>query len=457
MIHGPYDSKLHLSTRTILLRGAHAGWRKSLACAAMLAASGCAGYVPHPLPASPQWAPGIDDHATPLSVDQVVSRALETSPDVRRAQHEVDIAKARGYADSLLPDPTLNFSTDRPGAAGFVPAFMVELSYEVSSLVDRPAKQRAANRLLEEKQLALEWTRWQVANRAYALYVQNVGLARLEDETSDMAAHQAGVANRLQSALERGDITRDPATLAQTRYDDSVQTSISTRQAHLKAAQALDTLLGLRPGTPLRLAKLPDPTDIPPDVISLALIDLGQHRPDLLALRAGYDAQDERYRAALLGQFPKLDIGVTRGRDTSAIYTSGIGISVTLPVFNGNRGNIAVEKATRESLYDEYAQRLDDAYTAVQGITADLRLQREQLQAARASESALKRSLDKARRAWLRGDITLSAFADIESQYLTQRIASEKLATQVLEQQATLCTLIGISAVDRQPLEQAMP
>ncbi|MEI5999789.1 TolC family protein [Paraburkholderia bengalensis] len=428
-----------------------------LACVALLLVGGCAGYVPRPLPEAPQWSSDSESTSAPLTVDQVVSRALEFSPEVRRAERDVDIAKAKSYADGLLPDPTLNFSTDRPGAAGYVPAFMVELGYEVSALVDRPAKKRAANAFLDGKRLALEWTRWQVANQAYALYVQNVSLTSLEDETSQRTAHQRDVANRMDIALEHAYVTRDAAMLAQTRYRDSELALSALRQEHLKAMQELNTLLGIRPGTRLALAAPPEPTDIPQDVIAQALADLAKHRPDLLALRAGYDEQDERYRAALLGQFPKLDIGVTRGRDTSAIYTTGLSVSVTLPLFNGNRGNIAIEKATRESLYDDYVQRLDDAYSAVDGITAELGVLQGQLHTSRASEYALKTSLEKARHAFEQGNLALPAFADIESQYLAQRIASEKLEGQVLQQHVALCTLIGVSAIDDEPLPQARP
>ncbi len=57
-------------------------------------------------------------------------------------------------------------------------------------------------------------------------------------------------------------------------------------------------------------------------------------RPDLLGLEAGYRAQDQRYRAALLAQFPALNVGFTRGRDNAGVYSSGIGITLSLPVFN---------------------------------------------------------------------------------------------------------------------------
>lgn len=423
-----------------------------LLVALLVALGGCASYVPAPLPATVEWSGSIAASTAPLSVDQVVERALEHSPDVRRAERELDLAAARKYADGLLPDPQLGFSTDRPGAVGFVPAFMAGLSYEVSGLVDRPATKRAAAAAFEKQQFALQWIRWQVANSAYALYVTDVGLARLEAEVEQLARDEQVVDDRMQRALARGDVTRDLALQSETAYRDSVQQRDTLRQDHLKTRQELSALLDLPPGARLQLAAPGEPQDVPHDAVRDALASLGQRRPDLLALRAGYEEQDERYRAALLGQFPRLDIGLTRGRDTSAIYTSGIEVTVTLPLFNGNRGNIAIEKATRESLRDEYTQRLKDAYAAVDSIVANMSLLDDQLRNARSLEASLDNATRLARSAQFRGDATLPTRMDLESRRLNQRIATTKLANAVLQQQVALCTLIGISAIDHQPL-----
>jgi outer membrane protein TolC len=456
--HGAYDSRLQSWFRATGRQriSVFAAARVALVTLAV-ALSGCATYEPKPLSDTPQWPDDIASTATLLSVDQVVERALKHSPDIRRAERELDIATARKYADGLLPDPTLSVSTERPGAVGFVPAFMVGLSYEVSALVDRPAKTRAAEKALEKQQLALEWTKWQVANHAYALYLNNVSLERLERGVEQLVAYQRSVTERMQKALARADATRDVAVQAETAYRDSVQQLGTLRQEHLKARHELNTLLELRPGTRLMLAAPPEPYEVPQDTINQALVNLGQRRPDLLALRAAYTEEDERYRGALLAQFPRLDIGVTRGRDTQSIYTSGLTVSVTLPLFNGNRGNIAVEKATRESLYQEYGQRLDDAYSAVDSITSELSLLGGQLRNAQSMEATLEASVKQARVANGARDVTLPVLADLEFRLLNQRIVKAKLANSVLQQQVELCTLIGVSAIDHQPVHQDLP
>ncbi len=425
-----------------------------LLLALVLLMSGCQAYAPRPLPVTAHWSDDAALPTGPLTVDEVVGLALANSPDVLRGKQNLAIASAKAYADGLPPDPTLGFSMDRPRAAGYIPGFMVGLSYEMSALVALPAKKRAAEAAVEKQQLALEWTKWQVANHAYALYVTNVGLERVENEAALLSAHQKDVAERMQAALGRGHATRDIMMLAESAYRESVQQLDTLQQEYLKSGQDLARLLDMRPETRLTLVSPPDePEGVPQEAISRRLAELGQRRPDLLALKAAYVEQDERYREALLAQFPRLDVGIARGRDTSRIYTSGLTFSVTLPLFNRNRGNIALEKATRGSFYEEYAQRLRDAYAAVNGISSQLSLLGDQLRSARSMEATLRESVTAARAEQDAGDITLPVLADLETRLLLQRIATVKLANSVFQQQVEMCTLIGVSAIDHQPLQ----
>lgn len=416
--------------------------------------SGCATYSSDPLPAQPEWSAASLGTRQPLAVDQVVALALQRSPEVRQAARDLKLAAAKKYADGLLPDPQVSLSKDFPGAQGFVPAFMAGISYEVSALITHAAKNRASLAEYQQHQLALLWVRWQVANRAYQVFVTSTGLAHVQHQTEALLAWQKEYRDRMQAALARGDVTLDALAQAESGYLDSLQQLNILRQDRLKAQQELDMLLDLPPGQTLVLEEPPEAQPVPPDVVQQALMDLPDRRPDLRALAAGYAAQDERYRVAILGQFPKLDVGFTRGRDTSRIYTSGFTISVALPVFNRNRGNIAIEKATRENLRDEYAQRLKDAGTAVQATTAELEMLNTQIQTAKKTEQVLERSLRTANMAYDRRDIDLATMSDINAKLLTQRIATARLESSRLQLQATLCTLIGVSAIDHQPLQR---
>jgi outer membrane protein TolC len=416
--------------------------------------AGCASYTSKPLPEQPVWQSAAPVQGEQLTVDQVVAAALEHSPDVRQARRDLEVAAAKRYADDLLPDPQLLLSKDFPGAAGFVPAFMAGISYEVSALITHAAKEQASLSDYEQRRLAMQWVQWQVANRAYEVFVTSICLERLQHRTEELLAWQRMYRDRMQAALTRGEVTVDTAARAEAGYLDNLQQLNVLRQDLYKAQQELNVLLDLPPGQELKLAAPPEPVSIPAETVQSALADLPHRRPDLQALAAGYEAQDERYRAAILAQFPRLEVGFTRGRDTSAIYTTGFTVSVALPLFNRNQGNIAIEKATRESLHDEYSQRLKDASAAVQATMTELEMLDTQLRNAEKAEQALERSQQATRRAYGRGDADLAALSEVNTRLLAQRIATTRLENSMLQLQATLCTLIGVSAIDHQPLQQ---
>jgi outer membrane protein TolC len=97
-----------------------------------------------------------------------------------------------------------------------------------------------------------------------------------------------------------------------------------------------------------------------------------ERRLDLLALRKGYESQEASLRAAIRAQFPKINVGATHARDTTNVVTTGYGVTIDLPVFDRNQGHIAVERATRRQLYDEYASRVFESRAEIARILSDM-------------------------------------------------------------------------------------
>ena len=123
---------------------------------------------------------------------------------------------------------------------------------------------------------------------------------------------------------------------------------------------------------------------------------LEHRRLDLLGLRVGYESQDEKLHAAVLAQLPRIGLGFSKASDTTNVHTTGGVISIDLPIFDRNQGNTATEKATRQSLYDEYMNRLFQARVDVAQATADLRSLNAQLAAAAKALSDLGHLLEVA-------------------------------------------------------------
>lgn len=131
------------------------------------------------------------------------------------------------------------------------------------------------------------------------------------------------------------------------------------------------------------------------------MADVEKHRPDLLALQLGKQSQDARLRAAILGRFPAVTLGVQQARDTGNIETRGVTMTFSLPVFDRNQGNVASETVTRQQLANEYTLRIATAQSEVAKALTDLRLIRLQLDATEKALDArvrLSQALDAAYR-----------------------------------------------------------
>ncbi|WP_048863387.1 TolC family protein, partial [Acidisphaera rubrifaciens] len=113
----------------------------------------------------------------------------------------------------------------------------------------------------------------------------------------------------------------------------------------LAERHTLNALLGLAPDVVLPLASRAVVPPLDPQAVRRALPALAQHRPDLVALRYGYQAQEEKVRAAIIGQFPNLLLGIAYGRDNTNDYSIGPQPSGDIPIFDRNQGNIAIERA----------------------------------------------------------------------------------------------------------------
>ena len=203
------------------------------------------------------------------------------------------------------------------------------------------------------------------------------------------------------------------------------------------------TLLGLRPELTVPLQGEPDLPEIDVAVLRASAADLPRRRPDLLGLQAGYRAQDARYRAAILAQFPILNVGLTRARDASGIYSNGLGVTVSLPIFNRNRGNIAIEEATRRKLYDDYQQRLNAAHADIDRLLAEQRINTEARNEITASITTLTNAAQKTDLASGSGLVDSLAYTTVHTALLARQVERITLEQAILEQRAALMALIG--------------
>jgi outer membrane protein, heavy metal efflux system len=396
----------------------------------------------------PELAAHRFDPADGFDIEDVAMLAVANNPDLKLARDDLGIAQAQAYSAGLLPDPQLAISSDYPGQYGFSRAFSYGLSMDVMALVTRSANVHSANATVRKTDLGLLWQEWQVVAQARQLFVK----ARFLETVSPLLAEQQQLAltryERTSRAAQQHNVTDDVAAATLVSLQDARKQYSDNQQAREQTRHDLNALLGLAPDVELPLVGS-DTIAPPPDAtIDEALAALPARRPDLLALKAGYEAQEAKYRAAILNQFPSLSVGFVRARDTSEIYTSGFQISLSLPVFNRNRGNIAIEQATRKRLADEYQTRLNAAVADVAHLRANSTLIAGQLANDEASLPGLQRSAARAQDAYATHAIVLGQYVDAQSAALARTIEVATLRESLAEQRIGLQALLGSAIPD---------
>jgi outer membrane protein TolC len=158
-----------------------------------------------------------------------------------------------------------------------------------------------------------------------------------------------------------------------------------------------------------------------------------KRRLDLLALESGYRGQEARLRAAILQQFPKINIGFLRAGDNTNVITAGFGVTIDLPLFDRNQGAIAVEDATRAKLFDEYVARLFEARGEITRILADMKSLRRQIEAAETSIPILQNVVDSYRLALLQGNADILTYYNARADLTTKRLELVDLKRQLAD------------------------
>ena len=159
-----------------------------------------------------------------------------------------------------------------------------------------------------------------------------------------------------------------------------------------------------------------------------------------LGFLIGVGITSQTLRGAILAQFPVSSLGAAFARDTAGAVTTGLSGVVSLPIFNGGRGEVRVQNATREQLRAEYRARLDQTAAEVKGAAAERAAAVAQAAALRVEVPRLEAMVQPAVAAYRRGDIdsqtyltlsqnALSRRADLDDRELTARLAEIALET----------------------------
>lgn len=399
-----------------------------------------------PVPADTLELPGLAPRALhpdqPLDELDVVTLAVLDNPGLKAERLRIGVADAQLVAAGLLPDPELDTTVAR---SALHTGYAISLTEPLAPLWTRGAAQDAARAHGEQVHLEVLWDEWQVAERASELFSQASADDQLAPVLTSLQALLDQRYQQAQAALAKGTVsmsTLAPQLVALADIEARV------RQLELDANHTrheLDALLGVAPGTQLRLRADPAAPIMPRDTFDAAIAALASRRPDLLALQQGYRSEQAQLRAALLGRFPPVTVGVEQERGVEeGVSSFGVVVNVRLPLFDRNRGPVEIGRATRTQLREEYQARLDQAVNKADEVWNATQILSRELAALQARLPPLQTAASAARRSFESGTLDIDSYTAIASYALTEQAAAIQLEASLRAAQASLRILLGL-------------
>lgn len=432
--------------------------------AALLA--GCASYAPVPLDRGivanadmallvrdaatidrPFLKPATIDLSAPLDDNTIAVLAVLGNPDLKAMRVRAGVSDAQAFAARLLPDPTFSIGRDAllSGPDPFS-ALAASFGLDLNALRTRKVVRAQAAAQARQVRLDLAWAEWQTAGQARIQASRIRGLERSAGDQRASAEAARRLLDRTLRAATRGDLSADAVQGARTAAFDAEE-RLRVAERDLAAARLeLVKLLGLPPETALRIGTGPA-GDTAIDPVRLTEVATAR-RADIEALRAGYDAQEATVHKAVLDQFPALALTIAAARDTSNNVTLGPSVDFTLPLWNRNRGGIAIERATRAALKAEYESRLFQARAEISAAASGIAIARRQREAIAADLPALEKLAGASRRAADRGDIAPAVAETTEAALRDKRILLAAADQAIDEQMIALELLTGAPKED---------
>jgi outer membrane protein TolC len=375
------------------------------------------------------------DERDGLSPDEAAILAVLANPSLRAVRDQRGIASAQVLQAGLLPNPALSSDGEFPlRAPGEVNGYTLDAAWDISGLITRGAKRDAAKAQAASVELDVAWQEWQVAEgaktavyRVVGLEAQLAGAEQVEQRLRDnLKIVKEAVDQHLKTAVDQA--------AAEAALQEAHATVLDLRQDLRKERLALARSLGQPPGAEVRIQK----DTLLPSRLSLPAADeflkgLEDRRLDLVALRRGYESQEATVRAAILAQFPKVEVGIHHTRDSGNFFTLGPTLAFDVPIFDRNQGAIAIEKATRRKLFDEYVNRLFEARSEIATLLAEIESTADKLASAEGAVPILEELVRTYEDALAAGNADILSFYGARNDLAKKTIEILKLKQELTE------------------------
>lgn len=327
-------------------------------CAALALVSGVASAQPpvSPPSAAPVRPPAVtltqassrpgELRAGPLALDDLIQTALARNPRLGRASFAIDAARGRYTQAGLYPNPVFAFAADelgdRTGPSGILSP---QLSQEIVRGGKLKLSQAVAAREVDQASLTLMAERYALVGTVRASFYEVLALQQRAAILNDLVklADQAVDLGRKSfeaKQVARLDLVQLEVEAERFRADaESVERELPAAFRRLSAA-AGDPRLPLSSVVGALDAALPEY-----DLEQTKEAVLAFH-PEVRAAKVGIERTQAALRRAQAEPIPNVTVssGYTR-QNQNRSNDWAVGVSVPLPVWNRNQGNIRAAKA----------------------------------------------------------------------------------------------------------------
>lgn len=371
-----------------------------------------------------------------ISPDEAAVIAVLLNPALRADRDRRGLAQAQLVQAGVLPNPQISWGNDcviGGNTAGTITAFGLGASWDVTELLTLLPKLASAKANQTSVDLDIAWNEWQTAQSARLSALRIAGLtAQLKAAREGDDTLEENVA-LLAKAAEAHDKTILDLSAAESTSRDA-HAAVLEIEKQLEAERiALNRAMGFPPEARPGIENGALPSEVAPPSYESLIANLEDSRLDLLGLKAGYQSEDEALRAAIIAQVPRINLGFTRAGDTSNVQTLGFGLTVDIPIFDRNQGNIATERATRQKLFDEYADRVFQARADIATARSNIRWLNRQIAENQKSVRALEQLVETAGAALRQGNGDAISYYQTRYDLILKRVEFSQFKVQLAE------------------------
>ena len=315
---------------------------RALPVALLVAASNLSAQEPAPEP------------ARRIFLDEALRSHDATNPELRLAREEVAAAEARELAAGMLTNPGLGFSREQLSADGATHhETVVTLGQTLEIGGQRGARRRVAGEGVRAAEARLEAERLRLAFQVHRAYitaaVAEANLAALGEATEVVRQVEAsGQARFVEGDISRFD--RNRLQIERARYETLfARASLDLDEAarELTLLVAPDSLGGaalLLPAEPLSgIASVERSLELD------AALAAAAERADVRAAAAEVEAARASFSLAQRERVPDLTLSGGYKHQADGFRGAVIGLSLPLPLWNRNQGDIAEAQATLDA------------------------------------------------------------------------------------------------------------